>query len=557
MRYGSVCSGIEAATIAWHPLGWEPAWLAELDKSASAVLDYRLPGVPNLGDMTLIADRVLSGEIEAPDVLVGGTPCQSFSMAGLRGGLGDARGQLTLAFVVLANAIDMVRTARGKPPVIIVWENVPGVLNHKDNPFGCLLAGLVGEDDPLQPAGRKWTNAGLVCGPQRAASWVIKDAQWFRLAQRRRRVFVVASAREGFDPGRVLLEFEGVRRDSAPRREAREDVTHPTAPCLTGSGRGLERTGDTRGQDPVVAVISDDGRVRRAVELVPTWWDGRDVSQTLDAVLHKGQTMPEKNRFPAVLQPVASAIQERAICENPHAGPDGVGVRDDDCAFTMEARSVPQGVAYEVLPFDTTQVTSPRSGNNPQWGDPCHPLARGAHPPAVCVTGDVTHTLKAEGFDASEDGTGRGQPIVCHGSQDPCTGEIAFAPGRNSGQENALFDGVRMAVRRLMPIEAERLQGFPDDWTRIPMRLYKQCKITRTRPAHIWEPDAQGRGWWLMAADGPRYKQLGNSMATPVMHWIGARIAAQVEALREDEFDALLGHNGGPPLDDEFDALLA
>ena len=590
MRFGSVCSGIEAASAACSELGWEAAWVAEVDAAASLVLAYRFPGVPNLGDMTLIAERIRRGEIEAPDMLVGGTPCQSFSVAGLRGGLADARGQLTLAFIDLANAIDEVRAARGLPPVIIVWENVPGVLNHADNPFGCLLAGLAGDDDAAEPGERpaagktsafwtwdkagfhrpKWSDAGCAAGPQRAVAWRILDAQWFGLAQRRRRVFVVASARAGFDPATILLEFDGVRRDSPPSREAQQDAARAVAGSPAGGRQSdadnlgvglaawvnpvcptLRAGGISTGGDhpPGTDVDTVDSLI---VGAVPTWWDGSPVSQTLDAVLYKGQAMPEKNRFPAVLQPVtafsskdhgsdatsdcaptlrasghadshanggsppavAYAIQERAVSTNPAAPPQGSGIRDDDCAYTLEARHHVQAVVYA---FDTTQITSPGNYSAPRAGDPCHPLAAGAHPPAVCVTGSVTHTLRADGFDASEDGTGRGQPIVCHGTQDPCTGNLAYALGRNNGGENVILSAPIYAVRRLMPVECERLQGFPDGWTDVPTTKGKR------------------------AADGPRYKQLGNSMAVKVMRWIGHRIDAALHA-------PALGHNGGPAL---------
>lgn len=144
MKYGSVCSGIEAASVAWEPLGWQPAWFAEIEAFPSAVLATHWPDVANLGDMTKIAAAVRAGVVEAPDVLVGGTPCQAFSIAGLRNGLEDERGQLTLSYVELANAIDAKRRERGEPESIIVWENVPGLLNSKDNAFGCFLAGLAG-----------------------------------------------------------------------------------------------------------------------------------------------------------------------------------------------------------------------------------------------------------------------------------------------------------------------------------------------------------------------------------------------------------------------------
>lgn len=206
MKYGSVCSGIEAASKAWEPLGWKPAWFSEVEPFPSAVLAHHWPEVTNLGDMTKIADAVRAGEIEAPDVMVGGTPCQAFSIAGLREGLSDDRGQLTLSYVELANAIDAKRRERGEPESIFVWENVPGVLSSKDNAFGCFLAGLAGESSELQPAGGKWTHAGCVSGPERIIAWRVLDAQFFGVAQRRRRVFVVASARKGFDPAEILFE---------------------------------------------------------------------------------------------------------------------------------------------------------------------------------------------------------------------------------------------------------------------------------------------------------------------------------------------------------------
>ena len=242
MRYGSVCSGIEAASVAWEPLGWRPAWFAEIEKFPSAVLAHHWPEVENLGDMTTIAGAVLRGTVEAPDILVGGTPCQAFSVAGMRRGLEDERGQLTIKYVELLNAIDLVRTRAGSEPAACVWENVPGVLKDKGNAFGCFLGALAGDGDALVPGPRPepgrpgafwrwckktgqhlpvWPESGHVAGPRRAIAWRVLDAQYFGLAAGRPRVFVVASAREGFDPAAVLFEREGVRRDSAPRREPR------------------------------------------------------------------------------------------------------------------------------------------------------------------------------------------------------------------------------------------------------------------------------------------------------------------------------------------------
>ncbi|KMN29621.1 hypothetical protein VI26_22940 [Chromobacterium sp. LK1] len=512
MRYGSVCSGIEAASAAWHPLGWSAAWLAEIEPFPSAVLAHHYPDVPNLGDMTRISRRVLIGEVEAPELLVGGTPCQAFSVAGLREGLADDRGALTIKYVELADAIDFIRRRRGEPEAVVVWENVPGVLSSKDNAFGCFLGALAGEDCELQPAGKKWTNAGCVFGPSRAVAWRVLDAQYFGVAQRRRRVFVVASARKGFDPAAVLFEFDGVRRDSAPSREAQARLA---GAITTGASSG---GGWRIGPDEAAAnhVIECFGGGRTAGSL--------DVAACLTS---KGQRIDfEFDTF--AVQPLAGTLQ----------------------ANGKAAGSATQQDAESGLLI-----------------------------PVQCVTGDITHTLKAEGFDASEDGTGRGQPIIpvlsVHGTQDPdVTVNLAHTLGRNQGQENAVVypllevgkrtgasttdqragmgigdNGdpmftlqasaqhgvalavsenqraevrlteycwsitagggkpgqgypaalVDMSVRRLTPTECERLQGFPDGYTDVPFR---------GKPA----------------ADGPRYKAIGNSKAVPVVQWLGRRI---------------------------------
>jgi DNA (cytosine-5)-methyltransferase 1 len=235
--YGSVCSGIEAATCAWHPLGWKPLWLSEIEPFACALLAHHHPAVPNLGDMTTIADRVRAREVPAPDVLVGGTPCQSFSVAGLRGGLDDPRGQLARSFVEILDAIDSVRPG---DPGIALWENVPGVLTDDDNAFGNLLAALVGEDRPLVTTGGRWSDAGAVLGPARRAAWRVLDARHFGLPQRRRRVLLVVGAHAGpVDPVEVLL-VEPDLRDPAPtgRRTRTHRATRPRGRTpLAGGGR--------------------------------------------------------------------------------------------------------------------------------------------------------------------------------------------------------------------------------------------------------------------------------------------------------------------------------
>lgn len=274
MRYGSVCSGIEAATVAWHALGWQPAWFAEIEPFPSAVLAHHYPRVPNHGDMTLLPAMIEFGAVEAPDVLVGGTPCQAFSLAGNRESLSDDRGLLTLKFVEIANAIDDAREKRGEPPAVIVWENVLGALDTDDNAFGCLLAGLVGEEAPLVVAGGAWPDRGVVLGPRRQLAWRVLNAEYFGLAQPRKRVFLVASGRRDFCPAEALFERASEQRNFAQTE-------------YQGAVREVRETADGAESDSALA----------------TWWNGRSVSQTLDAVLYKRQALPEKARFPALLVP--------------------------------------------------------------------------------------------------------------------------------------------------------------------------------------------------------------------------------------------------------------
>jgi DNA (cytosine-5)-methyltransferase 1 len=424
MKYLSVCSGIEAASVAWHPLFWEPLAFSEIEAFPRAVLAHHYPGVPCHGDFTKLRDEAW---IADADILVGGTPCQAFSVAGLRNSLADDRGNLSLEFVRLADAIDDLRHSGGRNPSIIVWENVPGVLSVKDNAFGCFLAALAGDAAPYVPPRGKWTNAGVVDGPARTVAWRILDAQYFGLAQRRRRVFVVASARDGFDPASVLLEWEGLRRDTPPRREAREGTAHATAPCLTSSGRCVERTGDTRGQDSVVAV------------------------EMLADTLSVGANQTTGFSSPSVVGYASTG--DISHCLN--AG--GMGRQD----------------------YETETL--------------------------------IAHTLKGEGFDASEDGTGRGTPLVPvaqavslrgrdGGGTAELGGDIQNALRASQGGGDKPHVLAQMAVRRLVPEECEALQGFPRGYTNIPWR---------------GKPEAP---------DGPRYKALGNSMAVPVMRWIGTRI---------------------------------
>lgn len=234
LRFGSVCSGIEAASVAWNPLGWEAAWLSEIEPFPCALLEHYYPNVPNLGDMATIAERVLKGEVEAPDILCGGTPCQAFSTAGLRLSLEDARGNLSLSFCELADALDTRRIELGLPPIIVFWENVPGVLHTNDNAFGCFLAGIAQSGVPYQVPNGKFGGAGVVYGGKRKVAWRTLDAQYFGVPQRRRRVFVVASARDDFDPSKVLFESSLLSRNSDTCRKEREETSahfRESTPC--------------------------------------------------------------------------------------------------------------------------------------------------------------------------------------------------------------------------------------------------------------------------------------------------------------------------------------
>lgn len=233
MRFLSLFSGIEAASAAWVPLGWQCVGVAEIEKFPCAVLKHHYPEVPNLGNVMAddFIDRAIA--LGPVDVLIGGPPCQAFSVAGLRRSLDDERGNMILRFVEIINAVK---------PGIVVFENVPGILNVSDNAFGCFLAALVGGTEPIVPKSR-WTSHGLVNGPERSAAWAVKDAQYYGLAQRRKRVFVVASLRGWADPVEVLLKWEGMPRHSPPRREAGEGTTGTLAARTGGLGTDFDLGG--------------------------------------------------------------------------------------------------------------------------------------------------------------------------------------------------------------------------------------------------------------------------------------------------------------------------
>ncbi len=548
MKYVSVCSGIEAATNAWHRFGWTPVAFSEIEKFPAAVLAHRFPNIPNYGDLT----QYKSWPIEpgSIDLLVGGTPCQSFSVAGLRKGLADPRGNLCLTFLGLA---DHLR------PRWILWENVVGVLSSGGGrDFGAFL-GALGQ------LGYGW-------------SYRVLKAEHFGVPQRRRRVFVLAHRDPvtGVGDWRIAAEAlsigEGLQRYLEKGKPSRKKSSSHASSSIGESG------GDGSGNAGVGAGC---------------WWDGGQVSQTLDAVLAKGQTMPEKNRFPAVLQPVC-ATGNITHCLTASAGKmsseDGTGrgvpIVIDRAAFnqgenaqyephigesevmdTVVARG-PHAVG-QVVPFrkskraqsekdDETWVPADASNtlNNFDLGD-----TRTTH--AVVSCSKVSPTVSS-GAPFSKTGNERVEvealvttfkPHIVQASELRIRGEISeqqtvptllastksgdndplavhaisFQPGnlrrkggadpsmetfptltKDSGDQSPHV-AVEMVVRRLSVNECLRLQGFPDNWTNIP-----------------WKGKPEGE-----APDGPQYKCAGNSMAVPCMSWIAEgiiRVEAKLKA---------------------------
>lgn len=367
----------------------------------------------------------------------------------------------------LANAIDDKRRERGEEEAIIVWENVPGVLSSKDNAFGCFIGALAGESCELQPAGGKWPNAGCVYGPSRIVSWRVLDAQFFGVAQRRRRVFVVASARKEFDPAEVLFEFDSMRRDTPPRREPQTTVT-------TDTGSGVE--GGSHWDNPA----------------------------------NPHPTLNQSNNIGGIGASNQEVFSQR--------GAMLVSGNYSDISRTLLAKE--NDSTAEDLDTYILAYGGGNTGGNIDVATAC-----------------TAHGVRMD-FDT--------ETFAVHGTQDPDTNhELAHTLGRNHGQENAIItepytmairgreegstvevrnDGTAnalltpnggragmgvgavgwgMQVRRLTPVECERLQGFPDNHTLISWR----------------GKDAAD------CPDGQRYKAIGNSMAVPVMRWIGERIA--------------------------------
>jgi DNA (cytosine-5)-methyltransferase 1 len=507
VTFGSLCTGIGGFDLGLELAGHNPIWMCEQNKSCRDVLRKHWPKIPCYEDM--LSDEIES--LERPDILCGGTPCQGFSVAGLRKSLADDRSNLCLRFVRLCDILN---------PGLVLWENVPGCLSTPDNAFGCFLAALVGADAPLVPPenirrwndgknGRyfAWTSAGLVAGPRRTAAWRTLDSQYLGVAQRRERVFVVCDTGDG-RAAQILFESESVRRSIPPRRETRQGTAHSLAPCIGASGRGFERTGDTRGQDAVIPInmqaaakcgakspnmlgigqpgdpaMTVNASDQHAVAIPNGVCIGFDSKQGGDTQL--GAT---ENLCPPLKGQDRHAVAHSLRADGFDASEDGTGRGIPLVVGTLNHNGKAAGSATQqdaesgmLLVFDTTQVTSKTNRSNPQPGDACHPLAEGAHAPAIAFERRMVRTTGGQPSEElqptlrADENSGDGSPCVARG----------------------------MAVRRLTPTECCRLQGFPDHWNKFAVN---------------------DKGVIYEQADGPRYKQLGNAVTVNVSRWIGGRI---------------------------------
>ena len=452
MKYGSVCSGIEAASVAWHPLGWEPQWFSEIESFPSEVLKQRFPDVPNLGDMTQLTSNPTFNE-KSIDLLVGGTPCQSFSVAGLRGGLADPRGNLMLTFLGLADA---------KKPKWIVWENVPGVLSSNGGKdFGTFLGAL----------------AELGYG----FAYRVLDAQHFGVAQRRRRVFVVGHLGDWRPAAAVLFESESLQRNPKQSRAKREEApTYAQGGSRTTSPDGRETIGTLRQRD-YKGIGNDDLESGRglAIEIKdvaqPQYFENHPNDSRVTGPHDVGNTVSARygtggGNTPIVSQPIAVDVYNQTI--------------DGQTSATL---------------------TKAVGGTNTSGPKIAQPIAVDWRTAQVDV--EMTGTLKTDLAKMSG-------PCVAVDAYNQTINEKTTQTIGSSASDINHIGGVlqTMAIRRLTPMECERLQGFPDDWTKI--HYHKNGKSKE-------------------CPDGPRYKACGNSMAVPVMRWIGERIQ-MIEQLMEE-----------------------
>lgn len=479
MKYLSICSGIEAASVAFEPLGWRPLAFSEIEAFPRAVLKHHYPDTPCHGDFTTLKDETW---IVDADMLCGGTPCQAFSVAGNRQSLADDRGNLTLQFVLLADAIDALRFGAGRDPAWILWENVPGVLSTNDNAFGAFLAGLAGEDVAFEPGPRpeqgrssvhwtwksrlgkhvpKWPVAGVVDGPHRVVAWRVLDAQHFGLAQRRQRVFVLARGGAGkWAAADALLPIiQGSEWHPAPSRGAGQ-----------GTARGFE-TGPSGGRltdlAPTIDCLAKNGPIQNqlgvgVMEVIP------EVTRPLTAAMGtkwNGNGDLESSLIPSI---VGTLTANMVGC----AGTPGYNETEHILPLLVRMREGKEGGGKGPLVSEDQSLCLATANDqvlayNVHSANSC--AMRGNGDSLAAIPTDIARAVDTAGFTANQGGT------VALGSQ--------------------------MQVRRLTPVECARLQGFPDDYL-------SQVTFRGKCPP----------------ADGVMYKALGNSWAVPCARWIGERI---------------------------------
>lgn len=407
MNYLSVCSGIEAASVAWHPFGWQPQMFSEIEKFPSAVLAHHYPHVPKLGDMTKHKDWP-NADV---DVLVGGTPCQSFSVAGLRKGMADPRGNLALTYLAIA---DQYR------PEWLVWENVPGVLSSSEGrDFGAFLGGL----------------AELGYG----FAYRVLDAQYVRVdgfgravPQRRRRVFVVGNSGDWRRAAAVLFERESLSWDSAPRRQAGQRVA-PTISARPTGGGGLGTDFDCDG-----GLIASTGNVAHCLN-----------AGAMGRIDYETGTM------------IAHARRGEGF----DASEDGTGRGTPlvPVAFAQNQRD-------ELREMSVAGALAAEPGMKQQTY-----IAFTSKDYGADANSEISPTLRAGGFTESHANAGVMPAIAFDTYNQTISGDVTQtlcsrgdSPGGNAHLVPAIASS--WAVRRLTPTECERLQGFPDGYTNVPWR---------------------------------------------------------------------------------------